>query len=158
MFNVVSIQIDKDFEGPTLDELVTIMDEITEDPIKVSWGNTHDEVALLRSYPDKKFTLYVNDFPAKDRAIAVLGLSLDQPQPVLKKAKDVLNDFKSYDWRNFCEESKSGGPAPKYLLLKLAADSLRRGGRPALAEIMTPILIGGISIVDADVLLRLKVK
>lgn len=157
MSNVSGIVIDKDFEGPSLKELVSIMDEITEDPVKINWGNTHDEVALLRFYSKKNFTLYVTDFPAKDRAVAALGLSLDPPKPVLDKAKDVLNDAKKYDWRNFCDDSKSG-PAPKWLVLKLAADSLRKGNRPALADIITPVLLGGISIHDVDVLLRLKVK
>jgi len=157
MSNVGGIVIDKDFEGPSLKELASIMDEITEDPIKVSWGNTHDEVALLKFYSNKNFMLYVDDFPAKDRAIAALGLSLDPPKPLLEKAKDSLNNPQKYDWRGFCDDSK-GGPAPKWLLLKLAADSLRKGFRPALAEIISPVLLGGISVVDVDVLLRLRVK
>jgi hypothetical protein len=157
MFNVSGIVIDKDFEGPSLEELVPIIDEITEDPIKISWGNTHDEVALLHFYSNKRFTLYVDGFPAKDRAVAALGLALDPPQPVLDKAKDALNNVQKYDWRNFCDESK-GGPAPKWLILKLAADSLRKGNRPALAEIISPVLLDGISIVDVDVLLRLRLR
>jgi len=157
MSNVSGIVIDEDFEGPSLKELVSIMDEITEDPVKISWGNTHDEIALLRFYSTKRFTLYVDGFPAQDRAIAALGLSLDPPKPVLDKAKDSLNNQAKYDWRNFCDESK-GGPSPKWLVLKLAADSLRKGNRPALAEIISPILLGGISIVDVDVLLRLKLR
>lgn len=157
MSNVAGIVIDKDFEGPSLKELVSIMDEITEDPVRISWGNSHDEVSLLRSYSSKRFTLYVDGFPAKDRAIAALGLSLDPPKPVLEKAKDSLNNPQKYDWRGFVNDSQ-GGPSPKWLLVKLAADSLRKGSRPALAELISPILLGGISIVDADVLLRLKVK
>jgi len=157
MSNVSGIVIDKDFEGPSLKELVSIMDEITEDPVKISWGNSHDEIALIRFYHTKNFMLYVDDFPAKDRAVAALGLSLDPPKAVLEKAKDTLNNQQKYDWRNFCDESK-GGPSPKWLVLKLAADSLRKGNRPALAEIISPILLGGISIVDVDVLLRLKLR
>lgn len=156
MFNVSGIVIDEDFEGPTLKELVSIMDDITEDPIKIRWHNSHEEISVLRS-SQKVFTLYVDDFPAKDRAIAALGLPLDQPKLILDKAKDSLNSPQKYDWRGFCEDSK-GNPAPKWLLVKLAADSLRKGNKPALAEIISPILLGGVSIVDADVLLRLKAR
>ena len=65
--------------------------------------------------------------------------------------------MKTYDWRNFCRE-QINGVAPKWLLLKLAADSLRKGNSPALADIIEPLLLRGVNIADADVLLRLKSK
>lgn len=151
------ILIDKSFEGPSIIELLSIMGEIPEDhPVKVSWSNKRDEVAALRSFPKRKFILVVDDFSAKDRVIASLGLPLDPPAPVLKKAKDSLVDIKTGDWRGFCEDSKKG-LNPKWLLLKLVADSLRLGKHPVLVEILPALLLdGGINQDDVDVLLRLK--
>jgi hypothetical protein len=150
------IQIDEDWSGPSILELSSIMEEIEDDrPVKVSWSNTRNEIAALRKFPNRKFILVVDNFPAKDRVTAVLGLPLSPPQGALDRAKDSLVELKTYDWRNFCD---SGGknPNPKYLLLKLVADSLRKGNVPALAEIMSPLLLDGIDVVDVDVLLRLK--
>lgn len=151
----VDIIVMRDFEGPSIIELLSIMDDITEDPIKIGWGNSRDEQAALRKYPDRKFVLHVNDFPARDRAVSVLGLPLKLEQPVVERAKTVLTDMKAYDWRNFCEDNKSG-PSTKNILLKLVADSLRKGNRSPLAEIISPLFLGGINVVDVDVLLRLK--
>lgn len=151
----VEIIIMRDFEGPTILELVSIMDSVSEDPIKVSWGNTRDEQAALRQFPDRKFVLYVNDFPSRDRAVSALGLPLKLEQPVVDRAKLLLTDLKAYDWRTFCADNESG-PATKNILLKLVADSLRKGNRPVLAEIMKPLFLGGINVLDVDILLRLK--
>jgi len=150
------IKIDKDYEGPSVLELVDSLDGI-QDPIKISWSNSKNEVALLHKYPQKKFILYVNDFSTRDRTVATLGLSLNLEQVTLARTKEVIIDMKTYDWRNFCRE-QINGVAPKWLLLKLAADSLRKGNSPALADIIEPLLLRGVNIADADVLLRLKSK
>lgn len=152
---VVDIIIQKDFEGPTILELVSIMDEIAEDPIRIDWSNTRDEQHALRSYPKRQFILYVRDFPSRDRAVGVLGLPLKIEQPVLDRAKSVLCDVQNYDWRAFCDENKIG-PSTKNILLKLVAESLRKGNRPVLVDIIEPLFLGGISVVDVDVLLRIK--
>lgn len=152
----VEIRIDEDSVFPSILELKDSINEI-EDPINISWSNSRNEIATLRSHPDRQFILYVDDFPAKDKVIATLGLPLSPPQPALERAKNFLVEQKTYDWRNFCEDSK-GGPAPKYLLLKLVADQLRKGNRPALADIMEPLFLDGIRPEDVDVLLRLKAR
>jgi hypothetical protein len=150
------IVIDEIFTGPSILELSSIMEEIEDDrPVKVSWSNTRNEIAALRKFPSRKFVLVVDDFSAKDRVTATLGLPLSPPQGALDRAKDSLIYLKTYDWRNFCDGGKKN-PNVKYLLLKLAADSLRKGNVPALAEIMSPLLLDGIDIMDVDILLRLK--
>jgi hypothetical protein len=152
----VEIAVDKDWkEHPTILQIADSMAEITDETVDLQWGNTRDEATALRSFPGKKFVLHVPGFPARDRAVSYLGLPLKLEQSLLERAKNLLTDPALYDWRSFCKESEQG-PSPRNLLLKLVADSLRKGNRPALAEIMAPLFLGGISPVDADVLLRLK--
>src|SRR5271157_336312 len=152
------ILIDKKWhnEGPSVLEIASLMGEYEEnDPIKVSWSNTRNEIAVLRSCPKRKFILVVDDYPAKDHTTAALGLPLSPPPPILERAKNSLVEVKTHDWRGFCENTKND-LNPKWLLLKLVADSLRKGNRPALAEIMPTLLTEGINQDDVDVLLRLK--
>jgi hypothetical protein len=150
------IVVDEDWkEHPSILEIADSIPEITADPIDVQWGNTRDEATALRSFPDRRFALHVPGFPARDRATSYLGLPLRLEQSVLERAKHLLTDPQAYDWRSFCKESE-GGISPRNILLKLVADSLRKGNRPALAEIMAPLFLSGINVHDADVLLRLK--
>ncbi len=150
------VVVDKDWkEHPSILQIADSMAEITDETVDLQWGNTRDEATALRSFPGKKFILHVPGFPARDRATSYLGLPLRLEQTVLERAKLLLTDPKAYDWRSFCKESEQG-VSPRNILLKLVADALRKGNRPALAEIMSPLFLGGISTVDADVLLRLK--
>lgn len=139
---------------PSITEMTDIMDGV-EDPIKLDWSNTRDEVATIRRYPKNKFVLHVRDFAMRDRTVATLGLPLKIENDVSTKAWNLLVQPKEYDWRNFVKQNEKG-PSTRNILLKLAADSLRRGNRPAIAELIEPLFIGGISILDVDVLLRLK--
>jgi hypothetical protein len=151
----IEIIVQKDCEFPSILELASVMDAVTEDPVRVEWGNTRDEQHTLRSFPTRNFVLYVKDFPARDRVTSVLGLPLKLEQPVVERAKIVLVNAATYDWRSFCHENDKG-PSTKNILLKLVADSLRKGNRPALAEIMEPLFLGSIRLEDVDVLFRLK--
>ena len=152
----VEIIINKDFEGPPITELTDILAD-AEGEIKVDWSNSRDEISTILKFPTKKFILYVRDFKVRDRTVASLGLFLKLEEPVLNKAKDSLIKPQEYDWRNFVKANENG-PSTKNILLKLAADALRSGKRPALAEIMEQVFCGGIGIVDVDVLMRLKGK
>jgi len=154
----IEVLIDDTFTGPGIKELAPLMDSIDLDhETKVSWSNTRVEIALLKQYPDRKFLLIVDDFVVKDRTMAALGLSLSFPAPLLQKAANVLIEQKLYDWRNFVEDMKSGGAhSPKWVLLKLVADSLRKGRTPVLADIVSSLIHDGIRQEDVDVLLRLK--
>jgi hypothetical protein len=154
----IEVQIDDSFTGPGIKQLAEMIEEIPLDhEIKVNWSNTRAEIALLKQYPTRKFTLVVEDFVVKDRTMAALGLPLTFPQPLLTKAANVLIEQKLYDWRGFVEDMKSGGAhSPKWVLLKLVADSLRKGRTPALADIVSTLITDGIRQEDVDVLLRLK--
>ena len=151
-----TVAIAHDFRGPTILELAPVMESVTG-PSRVRWHGTRAEILALRAHPDREFVLCVEDFPARDRACAALGLPIAIEATVLERAKTLLVDPKACDWRGFCDgQAKGRGAAPKYVLLKLAADSVRRGHSPALAEVMGPLVLGGVGAHDADVLLRLK--
>jgi len=151
------IKIERDYEGPSIVEIESIIDNITEEPIKVAWGNTRDEINALHRFPKRQFLLHVQDFPARDRTTSVLGLPLRLESTVVERSKLLLTDLKAADWRTFCKEQESQhGVSTKYALLKLVADALRKGKTPALAEIVGHLFLSGIDIKDVDILLRLK--
>jgi hypothetical protein len=150
----VEIIVNKDYEGPSIIEMAENIAGIDE-AVRVDWSNSRDEIATLLRFPDKKFVLYVRDFSARDRTVSALGLPLRLEEAVVERAKTVLIRPAEYDWRNFVKQN-SEGPSTRNILIKLAADALRRGNRPVLADIMEPLLFGGISVVDVDVLLRAK--
>jgi hypothetical protein len=150
----VEIIVNKDYEGPSILELTDIIDGIDE-AVKLDWSNSRDEISTLLRFPKNKFILYVKDFHTLDRTASTLGLFLKPPEPVVAKAKTVLVEPKEYDWRNFCKQNEQG-PSTRNILLKLTADAIRKGLQPALADILASVFHDGVSIVDVDVLLRLK--
>src|SRR5271167_60420 len=152
----VEIIVNKEYEGPSILELTDIIDGIDE-AIKVDWANSRDEITTLLRFPKNKFVLYVKDFHTCDRTSATLGLFLKPPEPVVERAKNMLIQPKEYDWRNFCKLNAEG-PSTRNILLKLTADALRKGLQPVLADIVASVFHDGVSIVDVDVLLRLKGK
>jgi len=149
----VEIVVNKDFEGPSILELTDIIPGI-EDAIKVDWSNSPDEIAAILHFPSSKFILYVRDFTVRDHTVSSLGLFIKE-EPIAARAWSVLAVPKEYDWRNFCKQNEHG-PSTCNILLKLAADSLRKGNRPAVADLIEPLFLGGVSVIDIDVLLRLK--
>lgn len=150
----VEIVVNKDFEGPSITELVDIIAGCDE-AIKVDWSNSRNEIATLLRHPTKQFILYVRDFSVRDRTVSTLGLFLKLEEPVVEKARMLLIQPKEYDWRNFVRQNEHG-PSTRNILLKLAADALRKGLRPSLADVVSSVFHDGISLVDVDVLLRLK--
>jgi hypothetical protein len=152
----VEVLVNKDFEGPDILEMAENIPEIDE-TITVYWSNTPDEIGTLLRFPNKKFILYVRDLHMRDRTVEKLGLFLKLEEPVVNKAWASLAAPKEYDWRNFCKQNEHG-VSTRNILLKLAADSLRRGNRPIIADLIEPLFLGRISIVDVDVLMRLKGK
>lgn len=152
----VEIVINKDYEGPSILEVIENIPEIDE-AIGVDWSNSRDEISTLLRFPGKKFVLYVRDFLMRDRTVSALGLPLKLEEPVVERAKTVLIKPREYDWRNFVRQNE-GGPSTRNILIKLAADALRKGFRPALADVVSSILHDGVSLTDVDVLIRLKNK
>jgi hypothetical protein len=151
---MVEIVLDKEYTGPTIVELATTIPDITDTVIKLRWTNTKDELHTLAQFK-RDFLLIVPDSLIFDKAVATFGKPLNVSQSILERSKLVLADRKGYDWRHFSEELHES-ISPKYLLLKLAADAIRKGIQPSLAEIVGKVFLDGISPTDADVLIRLR--
>jgi hypothetical protein len=150
---MIDIIIDSEYKGPNIIELASTISEITDKTIKLSWANSKDEIYTLAQF-NRNFTLHVPDIHVFDRTVATFGKRLKISSGILERAKLVLTDKKGYDWRNFTGELRE--TSAKYVLLKLAADAIRRGNQPSLAEIIGKVLTDGISSTDADILIRLR--
>ena len=151
---MINILLDREYAGPDIFQLAPSIPDIANDVIDLRWTNTKDELRVLSQFPHRSFSLHATDSHIFDRTVATFGQRLTISSGLLERAKFVLLDFKGYDWRRFSEELPN--TPPRYVLLQLAADAIRNGSKPALAEIVKDIFIDGISPVDADVLLRLK--
>lgn len=149
----ISLTLEK-YEGPDIFELAPILNQISDDIVKVRWTHTKDELRALVKYPTLKFELKIADPQVFDRATATFGKHLKIPQNVTERARIVLTDAQAYDWRKYTEEAKNTNI--RYTLLQLCANAIRRGKQPALAQVLGPIFLNGASPSDADVLLRLK--
>jgi hypothetical protein len=150
---LVEIIVDKEYSGPGILELAATIPEIADKTVKLRWANSKDEIHALARF-SRNFTLVVPDVLLLDRTIATFGKRLKVSAAVLERAKFVLADKKGYDWRSFIGELRE--TSPRYLVLKLAADAVRKGVQPSLAEIAGKILSDGVAAADADVLLRLR--
>ncbi len=150
---MIEIVLDKEYAGPTIIELASVIPDITDKTVKLRWTNSKDEVYILRQF-DRDFVLIVPDFYTFDRAVATYGKRLYDSAGEIERAKKALTDRKEYDWRRFTDELHD--ISPRYLLLKLAADAIRKGIQPSLAEIVGKVFLESISPTDADVLIRLR--
>src|SRR5438445_390726 len=126
----VELVYDKEFQGPTLAQLEPLFEQINE--AHIPWKHTKDEIRLINSQPQIKFILHIDDNAVMDRAIATFGLKLRLSPSLLERAKMLLQDPKNYDWRKFVEE-QIPGINPRYVLLQLAAEAVRKGKKPNLA-------------------------
>jgi hypothetical protein len=149
----VEIVLDAEYGGPDIFELAPTIPEIADKTVKLRWANSKDEIHALAPF-DRSFVLCVRDSSVLDRAVATFGKRLKISPSVLERAKFVLTDKKGYDWRNFAGELRE--TSPRHLLLKLAADAVRKGIQPSLAEIAGKVLSDGINPIDADILMRLR--
>ncbi len=150
---MIDIILDKEYFGPDIFELAPAIPDITDTTIKVRWTNTKDEVRTLKSF-DRDFTLYVANLPTFERAISTFSKFIKIAPNMIERSKIMLMDSNTYDWRHFTEELREC--SPRFLVLKLAADAIRKGLKPSLADIAVTMFVDGISPLDADVLVRLK--
>lgn len=148
----VQIKLDEEYTGPTILEIRQSIPNIEDNIINVLWNNSKDEIKTINQF-DRDFMLFVPDVKTMEKTIATFGKKIRVPLTISEKAKSVLTDPKNYDWRKFTDDQKYH---PKYILMQLAANAIRKGISPPLADIVSSIFIDGVSPVDADVLLRLK--
>jgi hypothetical protein len=150
----VEIVIDKEYAGPGIIELSSSIPNITDKVIEIRWTNSKDEIHAIHGFPGKQWKLHVPDAATFDRALSTFGGRLKLSSLILEQAKIALIDPQNYNWRKFSEELHD--TSPRYAVLQLAANAIRKGMKPSLAGIVRNIFIDGISPTDADVLLRLK--
>jgi hypothetical protein len=155
---VVDILFDAEYHGPTIIELASILDDITEDPVNVLWTNTKQELRELESHPGINFLLYVQDMHTMGRAVATLGQRIRIEGSALKAGGTALAappQQQLQGWRSYIDQVKDINP--RHVILKIVADSIRAGKETPAADIINDLFInGGIDPKDADVMLRLK--
>ena len=150
----VELVWDKEYRGPTIVELAPAIDRVEAPVIDVRWGNTKDELRILRQHSNRKFLLKITEPKVWDHTVATFGKRLQIAPTLLERARVVLVDLQAYDWRKFLEQTSTVNP--RYLLLQLVADGIRKGKQPKLAPIVSSTFMNGVGPQDADVLLRLK--
>jgi hypothetical protein len=154
----VDIIIDEDPGRPTIVELAPILDDITEDPIKVRWENSKPELLVLASHPNKRFLLCVLGMHEMERAVGLLGRKIKIDDAALRTGIKALASAPQQqlpDWRSYLDQAKS--LTPRHVILKLAADSLRVGEATLLTTgLVDDLIFGGIDPRDMDVMFRIR--
>jgi len=140
---------------PPLSEIEPSMEHIAAGvPIEARWGNSKAEQEVLNRHKDREFKLYVTDLPTKERAVATLELPLSLDSNLVGTACVALINKKLYNWREF---TRNVGPAvSRHIILKLAADEIRKGNKPKLAYIAKDVFLDGVTPGNVDTLLRLR--
>ena len=87
-------------------------------------------------------------------AIASLQLPLNLDNNLVGSARTSLLNKKLYNWREFSKNV--GAVVSKHLILKIAADEIRNGNKPKLAYVAKGVFLEGITPIDVDTLLRLR--
>jgi hypothetical protein len=154
---MVQIVVNKELSSacPSLQELEPSMVNISPDEtLEVRWDNSRQEQIVLERHQNRKFTLYVSDLQAGERAAGTLEVPLTLDKNLISAARVALVNRKLYNWRDFSKEK--GATVAKNLVLKLAAEEIRKGNKPKLAYVAKDMFLDGVSPVNADTLLRLR--
>ena len=155
---MIKVLVDKNLSGvcPSILDLTHSLENISLiETIEIRWENSRQEKIALDRNSNRNFTLYVPDRQASERAIATLELSLTMDSSMLGAARMALSNKKLYNWRDFSKEN--GVSVTKHLVLKLAADEIRKGNKPKLALVVKDVFLEGITPSNADTLLRLRI-
>jgi len=153
---MIEIVIDPKFTGPSIIDQQFVLRNIQDDVIELRWSNKREEIAVLNRFLDLNFRFFVSDALMQEKSAITLGLPVEFENNTMNEAKLALNTRKSYDWRKFCEQRSH--VYTRNLLIRIAADSLRKGKESCLAAVVADLAKkSGINLVeDADILLRLK--
>lgn len=126
-----------------------------EIPIEVRWENSKRELVAINRHKDRVFRLYVPDIISLDRATSFLEMSITLDKSMVDNGCLALCNKKLYNWREFSREL--GAATAKNLVLKIAADDIRKGAKSKLAYVAKDVLLDGVTPSNADTLLRLRV-
>ena len=151
---MVKVEVDSQFYGPTVTELLPVLDGISDNPVKVRWGGTKEEARLLETIEEKDFTVCVTNLAEMGSVAGMLGCPLEVGEEMAKAGMAALASRKSYNWKRFAGDV--GMSAARSIVVKMAADALRSGNRPWLATVAADLIFGKAGAMEADVLLRLQ--
>jgi len=149
------IRVDKDFAGPSLQDLEPVLSEL-EDPVEVRWSGSKGDILAQERQCSRSLILIVPDVETAEKTLWVLGGVLTLPEDELKAAKCAL--FSKYAPSSWRKKAEALGIIRSTLLLtKVAADAVRKGvtPRPGLS-VAADVVLNHVSPVDADVILRLR--
>ena len=147
--------VDPGYMGPTLLDLIPILRDIP-DPIDVRWEGGPEEIQAYLTHSNRDYRLIVPSPEVADKTAWVLAGPLMVDPAELEAARKALSHRSAGSaWRTTAEDL---GPSRSLLLLtKIVGDSLRAGNHPRnAASVACACLQGGVSPVDADILIRLQ--
>lgn len=155
-------RIDPEFHGPTLAELMPILEDISWDnsgPLEVRWtGSPADYLGLERARL-RKLLLVVPDLNTQERTIWNLDGELAMaPAEVETTMKTLFVKANQADWRK--RLGSLNYARGTMLLCRIVSDTLKQGTkiRSGTVAIARECLLDHINPMDADVLLRLRNK
>ena len=75
---MVKVEVDSQFYGPTVTELLPVLDGISDNPVKVRWGGTKEEARLLETIEEKDFTVCVTNLAEMGSVAGMLGCPVEK--------------------------------------------------------------------------------
>lgn len=151
---MIRLRIAPDFNGPTIEEWVRILDDDHPGEVEVRWTGTKADTRLLLNHIRWNIILVVPDLTSMERAAAYLGLPPLFERHVVESGLKALKSRKSADWRSFARGVST--PVARALMVHIGAQAIREGKKPNLRFVATECLLEGVSAVDADVMLSLR--
>lgn len=149
-----AVRVDKEFAGPTLQDLEPILDDLS-DPVEVRWTGSRVDFLTLERHSARSLILVTPDDVQRERTIWILGGTLDMSPDDLEAAKLALTNKRDQTWR--LRVSDMGTTRGTLLLTKVVGDAIRNGKRPpASVSVALDCLHRQVNPADADVLLRLR--
>ena len=149
---MVKVEVDPKFHGPTIIELSSTLDNIPDNPLKVSWRGSKVETRLLSMHPERNFILCVPSLAEMSQAAFQFGAAIQMGNSILDNGRDAMVVKKKYNWKEFT--GNVGPSVTRSLVIKLAAESVRDGFKPKLAGVAIEVLQGEANPSDTDVLVR----
>ncbi len=155
---MLSLRIEDSFKGLTVIEWEPLL---ADNPrVEALWGNSKQEVDVLRRYPDNDFDLVVPDLMAMERAATLLGLPLVVEAALVNRGLYQLNKPDGV-WREFA--AQTGPNLSRGLVTRATARALRSGKAGnkdlnSLRKVLVESYLDNVSPVEADVLFGLRCR
>ena len=151
---MISLRIEPDFKGPTLPEMASLLDDVTEAPIEVRWENSRLDIeAIHKLNPRFHVVLVVADMPTMSRSASALGIPMVIGEDLLTTVRGSLNQSEG-NWRQISASISS--QVSRDAVLRIAGNSVRKGLNPVLLRrVAMDFALNKANSTDAEVLLGL---